>query len=99
LGWEILATSLISFALGIVAAVLVERWEIRYLQPFIVIEERVTCKEIKLDGVPFIANRIRVRNKGRSGAQGCKAYVESKGVIKKEQAGCCLTMILRIRLP
>jgi hypothetical protein len=49
------------------------------LAPFIIIDDRVTCKEIKLDGVPFIANRIRVRNQGRSGAQGCKAYVESVG--------------------
>jgi hypothetical protein len=79
LGWEILASSLLSFTLGIFAAIVVKRWEIGYLRPVILIEDGITCREIMLDGVPFIANRIRVRNKGRKSAQGCKAYVESAG--------------------
>lgn len=75
--WEILVASLISFVLGIISAVLVKWLEIRYHRPVIRIEDKVTCKEIELDGAPFIANRIRIRNVGRSGAKSCKVYVES----------------------
>jgi hypothetical protein len=53
--------------------------KISFLRPAIIIEDEVTCGEIVLHGVPFIANRIRVRNKGRKAAQSCKAYVESTG--------------------
>lgn len=61
------------------AAILVKRLKIHFLQPAIIIEDEVTCREIRLDGVPFIANGVRVRNSGRSAAQGCRAYVESAG--------------------
>jgi hypothetical protein len=61
------------------AAILVKRWKIHFLRPAIIIEDEVRCREIRLDGVPFIANGVRVRNRGRSVARDCKAYVESGG--------------------
>jgi hypothetical protein len=61
------------------AAILVKRWKIHFLRPAIIIEDEVRCREIRLDGVPFIANGVRVRNRGRSVARDCKAYVESRG--------------------
>lgn len=73
---EILAT----FGLGIFAAIIVKRWEIHYHRPVIRIEDGITVG-INLDygdikKVPFVANRIKVRNTGRSGAKDCKVYVE-----------------------
>jgi hypothetical protein len=59
--------------------ILAKRLKIHFLRPAIIIEDEVTCREISLDGVPFIANGVRVRNKGRSVAQGCEAYIESEG--------------------
>ena len=53
--------------------------KIHFLRPAIIIEDEVICREIRLDGVPFIANGVRVRNRGRSIAQGCEAYVELEG--------------------
>jgi hypothetical protein len=60
-------------------AILVKRLKIRFFRPAIIIEDEITCREIRLDGIPFIANGVRVRNRGRSAAQGCRAYVESTG--------------------
>ena len=53
--------------------------KIHFLRPSIIIEDEVICREIRLDGVPFIVNGVRVRNRGRSVARGCEAYIELEG--------------------
>ena len=58
-----------------------EHWEINHMRPIIEIQNVVVTRSFNLNNdngepVLFIANRIRVINTGRTGATGCKVYIE-----------------------
>jgi hypothetical protein len=78
IGLENTSFSIVNFIRDFVT-ILAKRLKIYFLRPSIIIEDEVICKEIRLDGVPFIVNRVRVRNRGRSVARGCEAYIELEG--------------------
>jgi hypothetical protein len=74
--------------LGFVRAVgiLIKWWIERHFRPILVIEgnEAIVVRAISLQSnivqgnvpIDFNANRIRVRNKGKSAAKDCKVYVD-----------------------
>lgn len=74
----------IAFGLGIASGFFVKYFQDRYLRPVIKIQDDVFTAMISLkkysllpgDYDTYYANRIRVRNTGRSAAKDCKVYVE-----------------------
>jgi hypothetical protein len=69
----------IGFALGIVGAIVVNLGVDRIYRPQIKIEDADIERKIHLsDGngnrIPFVAHRIVVKNRGKTAAEGCKAY-------------------------
>jgi hypothetical protein len=78
---KILVPPFAAFGLGMWASRLHKRWEINYLRPVIEIQDDVVVVRTDLNdengnAVHFLANRIRVINTGRTGAEDCKVYVE-----------------------
>jgi hypothetical protein len=73
------------FVSAVIAGIVIKRRLNHYYRPILVIDgnETIIVREIGLDTgivhgnavVPFNANRIRVRNTGRSAAKDCKAFV------------------------
>lgn len=76
---------IIGFVTAVAAGIIIKLWLEYYYRPVIVIDgnETIIVRQIPLRTeiaqgnamVPFNANRIRVRNSGRSAAKDCKAYV------------------------
>jgi hypothetical protein len=71
----------IAFGLGIAAGVIVRLTVEYYYRPVIAIEDVVITRRIDLNHedrrhIPYIANRIRVINTGKTAAKDCKVYVD-----------------------
>jgi hypothetical protein len=76
----------LGFVTAVAAGILIKLWIEHYFRPILVIEgdEAIVVRAIELhtnivqDNVPidYYANRIMVRNRGRSAAKDCKVYVD-----------------------
>lgn len=82
---ETLVSVIGGFVSAVIAGIVIKRRLNYYYRPILVIDgnETIIVREIGLDTgivhgnavVPFNANRIRVRNTGRSAAKDCKAFI------------------------
>lgn len=74
----------ITFVVGVGTSRYIERWKMKETQPVIEIQDDVIPIEpvdIEIEkgrSIPFIVNRVIVKNTGRSGAKDCKVYIRSE---------------------
>lgn len=78
---KIVVPTVLGFGLGIIGLIAYKRWEMNDIRPQIEIQNVVVTKRFHLkdrddEPVAFWGNRIRVINKGKTGAKDCKVYVE-----------------------
>jgi len=74
-------STIAAFGLGLWGSVRFEGWKMKKTQPVIEIQDDVIPidpVDIEIEkgrSIPFIANRVIVKNKGGSGAKDCKVYI------------------------
>ena len=102
----------ITFVVGIWSSRYIERWKMKDTQPVIVIQDDVIPidpVDIEIEkgrSIPFIANRVIVKNTGRSGAKDCKVYIRSEKDNLNYRVGwllpdhnTALTVTLNVNIP